>query len=112
MKSIINGIRYDTDKATLIAETDNIGGGADSQSDFSYWQAGLYKTPRSGRYFLAGHGGARSMFSRSAGQNCWSGGEAIIPFESEAAAFKWAQEELGHESALLEEHFGHLIEDA
>lgn len=112
MKKIINGVRFDTEKATLIAETDNLGAGASSVTDFSYWSAGLYKTPRSGRYFLAGEGGARSMFSRSVGQNSWSGGEDLIPFEDEAAAFRWAQEELGHKPEVLDEHFGHLIEEA
>jgi hypothetical protein len=108
MKAIINGVRFDTDKAIEIGT----GGshGEVSTTDFNFWTATLYKTPRSGRYFLAGRGGARSMFSRSAGQNSWTGGEAIIPFESEEAAFTWAQEELqAHE---IEEHFGHMIEDA
>lgn len=110
MKAIINGVRFDTEKAIEIGT----GGshGDVSVTDFSFWTATLYKTPRSGRYFLAGRGGARSMFSRSAGQNAWTGGEAIIPFESEEAAFKWAQEELGYDQDVIEEHFGHLIEDA
>lgn len=110
MKAIIKGVRFDTDKATLLGHTDNLGAGADSTRDFNYWEAGLYRTPRSGRYFLAGQGGARSMFSRSAGQNCWTGGSQIIPFESEAAAFRWAQEELDID--VVEQHFGHLIEEA
>jgi hypothetical protein len=110
MKAIINGNRFDTDKAMLIGQADNLGSGADSVTDFSFWRAELYKTPRSGRYFLAGRGGARSMFAERAGQNAWSGGERIIPFEDEQAAFAWAQKELGWQ--LVEEHFGHLIEDA
>jgi hypothetical protein len=110
MKAIIAGTRYDTEKATFIAEADNLGAGADSTTDFSFWTAALYKTPRSGRYFLAGWGGPRSMFSRSTGQNSWSGGEAIIPLESEQAAFDWAQQELPTD--VVEEHFAHLIEDA
>ena len=110
MKAIINGTRLDTDKAIEIGTGGSHGNV--SRSDFGFWEATLYKTPRSGRYFLAGEGGARSMFSRSAGQNAWTGGEAIIPFESDEAAFQWAQEELSHDQEAIEEHFGHMIEDA
>ena len=112
MKAIINGMRFDTAKADFIAETDNLGSGCDSTRDFSYWTAALYKTPRSGRYFLAGEGGPRSMFSRSTGQNSWSGGEKVIVFEDERAAFRWAQEELAHKPDVIEATFGHLIEEA
>jgi len=109
MKAIINGTRYDTEKAELIGETDNLGHGADSTRDFQYWSAGLYTTPRSGRYFLAGEGGARSMWARSAGQRSWTGGEGIKPL-TEAAAFEWAQQELSTE--VVEQHFSHLIVEA
>ena len=112
MKAIINGMRFDTAKADFIAETDNLGSGCDSTRDFGYWTAALYKTPRSGRYFLAGEGGPSSMFSRTVGQNSWSGGEKIIPFEDERAAFKWAEAELAHKLDVIEEYFGHLLEDA
>ena len=109
MKSIINGTRYDTDKATLIGETDNIGKGASSMTDFKWWEAGLYVTPRSGRYFIAGRGGAMSRFSRKIDSSSWRGGEAIVPM-SEEEAFEWAQHQLP-ESAI-EQHFAHLIKDA
>ena len=46
MKKIINGVRYNTESATLIGEYHTRGMG---QSDFRYWEAGLYKSPRSGR---------------------------------------------------------------
>lgn len=111
MKAIINGKRFDTDKAILIAETDNI----DSQTsrrDFRFWEAGLYKTPRSGAYFLAGRGGPMSIFSRKTGQNEWSGGDGIIPFESREAAFRWAQEHMAHKPDVLEAEFADLIQDA
>ena len=134
MKAIIQGTRYDTEKAVLIAETDNLGDGAESVTDFAYWQAGLYKTPRSGRYFLAGRGGPMSTFAKSVGRSGWSGGEGIIPFEDERAAFAWAQDALSGRSVwtnekaaeaipgavgrtaegadVIEHFFGHLIEDA
>ena len=59
MKAIINGLRYDTDKATLIGEASH-----GYASDFQHWEAGLYKTPRSGRFFLAGSGGPMTRWSR------------------------------------------------
>lgn len=104
MKSIIEGLRFDTEKATLIGEASH-----GNQGDFSCWEAGLYKTPRSGRYFLAGRGGPMTMFRRTVGTNEWSGGEKIIPV-TEAEAFEWAQRELP--DTAVETHFGHLIEEA
>lgn len=112
MKAIINGKRYDTDKAILIAETDNIDGSSISRGDFRFWEAGLYKTPRSGVYFLAGRGGAMSIFSHKVGQNSWSGGSRIIPLESRAAALAWAEENLAHKPDVIEAEFGDDIEDA
>jgi hypothetical protein len=107
MKAIINGVRYDTDKATLIGES--CAGGNTSHSDFRWWEAGLYVSPRSKRYFLAGSGGAMSRFSRSAGQNSWSGGSGIHPMTREEA-LEWAEQELSTEA--VEAHFADVIEDA
>jgi hypothetical protein len=107
MKTIINGTRYDTSNATLIGETSN--NNAYSVTDFAYWSAGLYVTPRSKRYFIAGEGGAMSRFAKPYGRGGSIGGEGIIPM-SEADAFEWAQQELS--SGEVEEFFGHLIEDA
>lgn len=106
MKAIINGVRYDTDKATEIGGTT---GGSQYSSDFSHWSATLYVTPRAKRHFLAGSGGPMSRYARSTSQNSTSGGSQIDPM-SEAEAFEWAQEYLDAEA--VEEHFGHLIEDA
>ena len=107
MRKIIDGIRYDTEKAVLIGETNNIGRGADSWGDFGAWAAGLYKTPRAGRYFLGGSGGAQTIFGRSVGNNSWSGGEDIIPL-SEADARVWAEQNLPVET--VEQFFD--LEDA
>lgn len=107
MRAIINGVRYDTEKAVLVGEADNLGRGADSVTDASYWEAGLYKTPRSGRFFIAGRGGPMSRFARSSGQNTWTGGSRIIPLDVEDA-LEWAEENLGAEA--IEKHFE--IEDA
>lgn len=109
MKKIINGVLYDTDKASLVGEYDNLHYGADSVTDFSYWQAGLYKTPRSGRFFLAGEGGPMTRFSRPAGNNTTSGGRALFPMDRQEA-FEWAQAHLDTDTVV--EHFEDLIEEA
>jgi len=109
MKKIIEGVRYDTEKAILIGEYDNLCAGVDSVTDFGYWEAGLYVTPKAGRYFLAGEGGAQTQFSRSIGQNSWSGGEGIIPM-TKAEALAWAERYLDED--VVEEHFADMLVDA
>lgn len=108
MKAIINGKRYDTSKATLIYETSNCDGQI-SRNDFRFWEAGLYVTPRSGSYFLAGRGGAMSRFAVSHGQGSWSGGSGIHPLSADDA-FAWAQDNMPTD--LIEKHFADRIEDA
>jgi hypothetical protein len=105
MKAIINGLRYDTDKATLIGEASSNEG----RSDFRYWSAGLYVTPRAKRYFLAGEGGAMTRWAQSAGQNSWSGGSGIKPMDA-ADAREWAEQYLN--TAQVEAAFGNAITDA
>ncbi len=105
MKSIINGLRYDTSKAVLIGEASYDG----SRSDFQWWEAGLYRTPRSGRYFLAGRGGPMTMWSHSTGQNSWTGGSGIKPLD-DADAVEWAEQHLT--TAEVEAGFVELVEDA
>ena len=104
MKAIIHGVRYDTEKATLIGSYSY-----SSSGDFNHWEATLYKTPRSNKYFLAGSGGPMSRYSQTIGQNEWSGGERIDPLTKEQA-FEWAQQYLAAEE--VEEHFADMIEDA
>jgi hypothetical protein len=106
MKAIINGKRYDTSKATLIGETSSPG--YVSVNDFSYWEAGLYKTPRSGTYFLAGQGGPMTRWSRSAG-NMQTGGSGIIPLDADEA-LEWAERYLA--TSEVEAGFGAVVEDA
>jgi len=109
MRKIINGKRYDTDKAIEIGYYNNIGDSASSSSDFSWWEATLYKTPRSQSYFIAGRGGPMSRFSQSCGQNQWSGGSDLIPM-SKTEAMEWAETHLGVDA--IEKHFDDMIEDA
>lgn len=104
MKSVINGKRYDTETALLIGkESANC-----SRSDFSYWEAELYRTKRSGAYFLAGYGGPMTQFGQSVDGGRTSGSK-IIPM-SEDEAYQWVERYLSSEK--LEEHFHHKIEDA
>lgn len=90
MKKIINGLRYDTDTAILIGEASSKGV---SRSDFKFWEAGLYVTKRSRRFFLAGEGGPMTRFAQSTGQNSWTGGSDLIPM-SEKEAQAWAEQNL------------------
>jgi hypothetical protein len=104
MKAIINGFRYDTEKAIEVGSYDYGNAG-----DFEEWSATLYKTPRAGRYFLAGRGGPMTMYrSTSDGRN-FGWGSAITPM-TEEEAFDWAQEYLSPEE--IETHFADMIEDA
>jgi len=106
VKKIIDGIRYNTEIATAIG-TWSTGG---STSDFSYAEATLYVTPKSGRFFIAGHGGPMSRFAQSAGQNQMGSGSDLIPFEDASEAYAWAEAHLEPEE--FEPYFEDLIEDA
>lgn len=88
MKKIINGALYSTETAKRLATWAN----AYSRSDFNYCTEDLYQT-KSGKYFLHGEGGAMSKYSRSVGNNSWTGGEHIEPL-TPAAAREWAEEHL------------------
>jgi len=108
MKRVIEGLRYDTEKAVRVGGYDNQGTGATSRSDFHWWQADLYRTPRSGRYFLAGEGGPMTRFGKPTGDGA-TFGERIIPLEKQEAR-EWAEHYLDPET--VEDEFGDEIEDA
>lgn len=104
MKKIINGLRYDSEKAICV--------GSDSYSnpsDFHYWEETLYKTPRAGRFFVVGEGGPMSRYAKTIGQNQWSGGSDLIPL-NKAEAMRWCEEHLG--SGEWEEYFADDIQEA
>lgn len=103
MLKIINGKKYNTETAEKVGSYWN----GRSASDFDYCEESLYKK-RTGEFFLYGEGGARSKYARSAGQNCWSGGEMITPMTYEEAQ-AWAEEHLTGEE--YEEIFGEVSED-
>ena len=82
MKKIINGKLYDTDTAKVVGFYEN----ARSRGDFSHMEETLYKK-RTGEFFLFGEGGPMTKYAKSCGQNSWSGGEEIIPFDEVTARY-------------------------
>lgn len=74
MKKIINGLTYNTETATLICDISNDVG----SSDFRFVDAELYIT-RNGRFFVAGRGGAMSIFAKGDGQGTRWGASGVIP---------------------------------
>jgi hypothetical protein len=104
MKSIINGFRYDTDKAELIGEASHGYAG-----DFSRWQAGLYRTKRARRFFLAGSGGPMTTWGRNVDQHTMTSGEGIRVMSKEDA-LAWAEQNLSTEQ--IEAGFAEDIKDA
>jgi hypothetical protein len=101
MKKIINGKRYDTETATLIGSA-RYG----YPSDFEYWAEDLYRK-KTGEFFLYGEGGPMSRYSRSTGQNEWSGGKEIRPLSLKEAQ-EWAEKYL--DADKYEEVFGRIEE--
>lgn len=85
MRQIINGRMYNTATSKLVGRYDNKLG----RNDFGYVREELYKK-RNGEYFIYGEGGAASRYAVSAGQNCWCGGEKIIPL-TEKEARDWTE---------------------
>jgi len=104
MKAIFNGLRYDTEKAMLVGESCS---SSLSVYDFGHWEAKLYKTPRSGRFFLAGTGGPMTRWARPMGNNGQTGGSGIIPMNEEDAR-EWAEQYL----SAAEIEAGFAVEDA
>lgn len=102
MKKIINGKKYDTDTAKLMATYSNGG----SWRDFSHFEEGLYRK-KTGEFFLHGEGGPMTKYAVSTGLNWWSGGENIFPLtEHEAKA--WSEKHLSVEE--YEKIFGEVDE--
>ena len=103
MKKIIDGKRYDTEKAKAI--------GSDSYSnrrDFNFWEETLYQK-RTGEFFLMGEGGPASKYAESIGQNQWSGGSKLIPMSFDSAK-EWAEKHL--DADTYEAVFGVIEETA
>lgn len=104
MKKAINGVRYDTEKATEIGRFNN---GLD-RLDYQFWEARLYVAPRGSYYFLAGEGGPMTRYGATRGNSLeWNGnfGERIDPMSKEKA-FEWARIYLSPEE--VKKHFGDM----
>ena len=104
MKRTVNGKRYDTEAATLVA-TDSYS----QYGDLDHWCEELYRTKK-GAWFLYGEGNARSQYARRTGQNEVSGGSTIIPF-SDHDALAWLEAHT-EDSGIYESYFTDVIEDA
>lgn len=107
MKKVINGLRYDTETAIEVGTYHH--GCYPGSGDFSHWSATLYRTPRSGRFFLHGEGGGMTMFAEHCANGGRCGGERIIPMPKDEA-LDWAERYL--DADVIEEHFGDMVEDA
>jgi len=105
MKAILDGKRYDTATAILIAEASSDA----PRSDFGWWEEALYRTPRSGAYFLVGRGHARSHYAVHLGGGSYGPGSKITAL-TPAEALAWCERHGLTDAA--EQHFGDLIEDA
>jgi hypothetical protein len=105
MKAIIDGKRFDTEKA-IACGSDSYNG---SRTDFGWWTETLYRTPRSGAFFLAGEGHARSHYARSLGGGSWGPGEKITPLTADEA-LAWAEQHLPADQ--IEALFADRIADA
>jgi len=93
MKKIINGKRYDTETAEMVAD--------DSYSnygDLGYWSEELYHTKK-GNWFLVGEGGDETR-----------GGSVIIPF-TKKEALAWLEAHTS-DSEAYKEYFADVVEDA
>ncbi len=103
MVRIINGSRYDTEKAELIAEWDNGYPG----NDFNSITEEIYRTKK-GNWFMCGIGGANTGYKESIGNMSCEGSE-IIPLDEESV-MTWLEDK--NETEAIEKYFGGEIEEA
>ena len=84
MKRIIDGKVYNTEPATEVAR-EYYG----YEGDFDAWAELLYVT-KSGSFFLHGWGSCHTEYAVSTGQNSWSDGQRIIPYD-ETQVLDWIE---------------------
>lgn len=104
MKAIINGKRYDTDRAELIHHWSN----GSYPSDFRFRAKTLFRT-RLGNWFIHHEGGPLTDMARPCGTNSTTGSEMIEPI-TENEAFEFLQTHEGVSAA--EKYFADRIEEA
>lgn len=101
MNKIINGKRYNTETAEMVASYHN------NQTGFHMVSEKLYRK-RSGEFFIYGVGGAMSKYAERVDSNSWCGGSKITPITlDEAKQFVEANEDADTYEAL----FGAVSED-
>lgn len=103
MRAVIEGKRYDTDKATEVASIEN----GYNLSDFDYFTEGLYRTTK-GNWFLAGWGNARSPYGTTIGNTRGSGERVTVLTPADVQ--QWLEDN-GKVDAL-DAYFSEFIEDA
>ena len=102
MNKIINGKKYSTETAKLIAtHSNNL-----MANDFQFFAETLY-LKKTGEYFLFGEGHGMSEYGEMKGNGGMGWGEIIKPF-SENSAKNWAEKNLSGEE--FEEIFGEVQE--
>ena len=106
MKKLIDGKLYDTDSAELIASV--YPNGTQDQSNFRFLRERLYRTA-SGRWFIAGVGGAKTSYSQPAASGGVTGGEDIRAV-TDKQAFAWLERHNCVEEA--QDYFADRIEPA
>ena len=101
MQKIIEGKKYDTETATLIATYEY-----STQRDFNYCFEELYQTKK-GTYFMYGEGGPLSKYAKGIGNNTTSGScEMYLVSKEEAKEFAMRHLDAGD----FEEIFGEVEE--
>lgn len=103
MKAIIDGKRYNTETATLVADTAN---GPDTANFRFEWER-LYRT-KNGTWFIAGEGGPYSTYAQRKG-NTQYGGQAIRPLSPEET-LAWLERH--QKTEAIETYFGSQVQDA
>lgn len=100
---IINGRRYDTERAKEIGyDESNF-----DRSNFHWYEETLYQK-KTGEFFIHGNGHAASPYSTSYGYSSRGPGEELVPLTIDEAK-KWVEEHLSVE--VYEDLFGEIDED-
>jgi hypothetical protein len=101
---VINGKKYNTETADLVASYWNGRG----SGDFHSLSEELYLT-KNGRWFIAYNGGAFTYAAVECGQNSWSGSKGITVLTA-GDAMEWLEKH--DETEALEAHFSDKIVEA
>ena len=101
MRKIINGRRYDTDKATRVAFDEKHTG------SFDDWSESLYRK-NTGEFFLFGEGGPMTQYRKRMEDGSLGYGEEIIPLSLDGAK-RWCEEHIAADE--YEKIFGYDSED-